>query len=831
MTPKGTRPDEKARRSHPLDPDRDDSVLADGEPDLLGEIRRALRSDQPLDLLAPISTLLSVIDPRDRNPFAPEPDIEIPTMDEMVTSFAAIPGVETTALLAMLAGLAPDEVARRRAERLLGRRHDPLPAWLAGLGRAETAATNEVVHVLGDAEDVMVEVRLAGGDVLTAVVHIDHNLGSVVRDAFVVPDRLDVLGRLLGESMDRHMEIRRVDPADARARVTEAIARGAMTVPPYESDTWPMCRPVVEWMVRLLPEGGRSHERPEWSEDETAILAEDFLASSLGRPFDDTDHRDLLDSILWFATGYGPGDPLRWSPGSVEILLLDWIPRKIAASRSFLAQVPALLRDFVRYCHARRSIPEDLTEETVGMVDLLEQDYLEAIGSPRLQGPLAVLAAAGAYDPGDGDDGRFDPFDSADFARMALDSLAEDVGGTKALDALDDAPLPDEELAWDGIPDDLAARVAEILALCDECCDALLDEEARTASRRLLAALARRGPEGIRRPGRAETAAAAVCWIVARDNLLLGGSTGQVYAKDLMAHFGLTGSPSGRAGSLLRAAGLERAFLGAEVDMLVSSRRHRILEQRQRLLSLLEDEAADPEPAGLRLAPSPEPQDDGPGAAGGSPGEGDADSGRPRLFSVPRVEKDTSPATGDGPHRHRLKVTIDGTRPPVWRRIEVPSTMTLAELHDVVQVAFGWEDANLHHFEIGRTRYGVDDGMGWGDPPVDEASAVLADVAPAGSRFTYTYDFGDNWEHRIVVEAVEPVTPTEVLPRCTGGRRAGPPEDVGGVWGYERLVEAMADPGHPERDELLDWLGGPFDPTAFDAAVVTRALRAQGRRR
>ena len=114
-----------------------------------------------------------------------------------------------------------------------------------------------------------------------------------------------------------------LDPADARARITEAIELGAITVPPLETDTWPACRPLVEWMVGLLPDGGTGYVRPEWPDEARQALAERFFASPFGAGLDDADRRGLLESLVWFGADYGPGDPLRWSPVAVEMLMAD----------------------------------------------------------------------------------------------------------------------------------------------------------------------------------------------------------------------------------------------------------------------------------------------------------------------------------------------------------------------------------------------------------------------------------------------------------------------------------------------------------------------------
>ncbi|RBQ15795.1 plasmid pRiA4b ORF-3 family protein [Spongiactinospora rosea] len=175
---------------------------------------------------------------------------------------------------------------------------------------------------------------------------------------------------------------------------------------------------------------------------------------------------------------------------------------------------------------------------------------------------------------------------------------------------------------------------------------------------------------------------------------------------------------------------------------------------------------------------------------------------------------------------HRIKVTLDGIRPPIWRRLEVPSAITLRDLHEVVQAAFGWEDYHMWVFDSPLGRHGITDP----ELKIADASAVLLHEAiPAvGDRLQYTYDFGDNWKHTIQVQAVAPAASDIAYPRCLAGRRACPPEDCGGAWGYGYLLEILADPDHDEHRERLRWLGiasdGDFDSEAFDLAATNDAL-------
>jgi Plasmid pRiA4b ORF-3-like protein len=175
---------------------------------------------------------------------------------------------------------------------------------------------------------------------------------------------------------------------------------------------------------------------------------------------------------------------------------------------------------------------------------------------------------------------------------------------------------------------------------------------------------------------------------------------------------------------------------------------------------------------------------------------------------------------------HRLKVTLRGSKPPIWRRFEVPSDATLARLHAIIQLGFGWEDCHLWVFETLSGRYGSS------DPDLEIRSAEskkLSAVADwPGDKLRYEYDFGDGWEHDIVVEAVQPAEPGVIYPRCTAGKRACPPEDCGGIPGYYRLLSTLANPRHENYAQMLQWLGisspADFDPDRFDLEEANQYL-------
>jgi hypothetical protein len=173
---------------------------------------------------------------------------------------------------------------------------------------------------------------------------------------------------------------------------------------------------------------------------------------------------------------------------------------------------------------------------------------------------------------------------------------------------------------------------------------------------------------------------------------------------------------------------------------------------------------------------------------------------------------------------YQLKVTLRDTHPAIWRRIQVPDSILLPHLHGVLQLAMGWTNSHLHLFQVGKLNFAEpspDDDL----PVIDYSSVQLNQVAPdVGDSLVYLYDFGDSWGHDIVVEKILPGdTGTQIL-GCLDGQRACPPEDVGGAWRYTEFVKAIRNPRHPEHTEMLEWVGGAFDPDKFDLPGVNRML-------
>lgn len=183
----------------------------------------------------------------------------------------------------------------------------------------------------------------------------------------------------------------------------------------------------------------------------------------------------------------------------------------------------------------------------------------------------------------------------------------------------------------------------------------------------------------------------------------------------------------------------------------------------------------------------------------------------------------------------RLHIGLKYTEPEIWRLVEVPAEITLKDLHMVIQAAMGWDNAHLFEFHVGRERI-VGPGLGdtgfAGTRPPSAARVALADLAANRvKRFAYVYDMGDSWEHVIKIQKTLPADPTAGYPRLIDGAERCPPEDVGGIPGFEAFLEAINDPKHPDHADRLDWYGGPFDPADMDRTRITKRLAAIASRR
>ena len=201
--------------------------------------------------------------------------------------------------------------------------------------------------------------------------------------------------------------------------------------------------------------------------------------------------------------------------------------------------------------------------------------------------------------------------------------------------------------------------------------------------------------------------------------------------------------------------------------------------------------------------------------------------------------KKTTPARGRSGEIsvYQLKVTLQGIKPAIWRRIQVPGHIKLGVFHEILQEVMGWTNTHLHQFVIQGKHFGAPHKESDSPATEDENKLTLAEaIHLAGAIFSYEYDFGDGWEHQLKVENVLPVEGNNLFPACLAGTRACPPEDCGGPYGYQELLEALREPHHERHEELAEWLsefseGEGFDPERFNLTWINQALRAMAKRR
>ena len=191
---------------------------------------------------------------------------------------------------------------------------------------------------------------------------------------------------------------------------------------------------------------------------------------------------------------------------------------------------------------------------------------------------------------------------------------------------------------------------------------------------------------------------------------------------------------------------------------------------------------------------------------------------------MPKKPKKES-VTVDGPTNlvYQMKITLEEVKPPIWRRIQVKGDITLKVLHKIIQLVMGWSNSHLHEFSIF--------GESYGDPEqevgLDEKKVRLKKLnLEEKDKFIYTYDFGDNWEHVILVEKILPMDAEAQYPICLKGKRSCPPEDCGVPWGYMDLLDVLNDPNDPEYDERIEWIGDDFDSELFDVEKINWKLRS-----
>jgi hypothetical protein len=341
------------------------------ETELMDTLLAGVDSPTPGPLLGVVGLLLSA---------AAGSDDPAATLDDLVRSFSAVDRLETSAALLAMATLTVDPDLRRRVRREIAERGHVLPRWLAELDRSTPVdRAVEVSTVFRDADELLVGVTVPGGHPLTAVVRIDNELGAVATDGYVLESPLATVLALLTEDDEPDVRVHDIPAADARARITAAVQELDRGPSPFVSETWAESRPLVEWMLSLLPEGGQDDVLRDLSEDELDAIADRFLAG--GAPWSDDDLRPLLDEVLAAGSANGIGDPLVWSPANVR-QLLDPRLLRLDPGTPRLDRVPDLLRDLIRFGHAERGLRHELTDDVLAAVDASAATFLAAVRRP-----------------------------------------------------------------------------------------------------------------------------------------------------------------------------------------------------------------------------------------------------------------------------------------------------------------------------------------------------------------------------------------------------------------------------------------------------------------
>ncbi len=325
-------------------------------------LRRAL-GGHPLGLLSIASMMIHVAKPDSLT--SPEGDGD--NFDRILPDLINTRNRETTALLAVIGELLVDDPEPQlQCRREVAERGEHLPRWIGALSRVEVYRAVRRSYVFGDVDELVIGMRLEGGHELTVAVGIDHNMLSSVVDAGVLKDPIDrVLARVAETSTDT--SVLNMPLNNARAWIEDALSKPTF-VP--KSEAWPLYRPLVQWLVGRLPEGGE-RRLPAGDPESNEMLCNAFFATSSAAPFTEAGHREMLLDLF----ESGTGDPLRWSEARVERAISvmsyfgDRFPLEVALD------APDLLRAFIPFAHAQSGIRDELTSRTLAAIDELRSNY------------------------------------------------------------------------------------------------------------------------------------------------------------------------------------------------------------------------------------------------------------------------------------------------------------------------------------------------------------------------------------------------------------------------------------------------------------------------
>ena len=586
---------------------------------LVVDLRRRMRDPDPWQLLAYLSSIVEVADS------SHGVDGQPPRIAALVESFIGVDLAETTAALTALAVLVQDDDVVADIEQELSHRTQPMPLWLRDL-RETTVSSAQLMTAQGDrGENVLLGIEWSGGGGSAFLVYVDHLLGTVVRDAFPTPVPIDEVMRQLDEvsrdplhPSDR-VAFEELDLAEARSLVEEALDNSDEASRDPESDTWPAGRPILDWLLGTMPEGGEGWAKQDGVGDlddlddladldgdgssldelvETLLdsrreLVDQFTTSTAATlaGLDLTSEKDRAALALIVGTaGPMPDEEfLRWTPDRVGDLLFGMLPRTLLVDEHIARRIPQLLKAFAVWCLGQAAAPDRDVVAVRDAVDEFGPDYVGLVTSFEA---LRLREAVKDYARLLGDSVGIVPVlettDTFDWTEFALDRAAAEVGGREALTALDAEPLPDEDFDWSVVPADIRGPVTETVALLDALATERFDVEFRTACRRFLATAVSGDPDIFRRRGSTASAAAVAAWLVGRANGIVARGGDGMTAGDLWAHFGLKGGSSSRGPTFRKAAGLDPYALGDSLghpEWLTSATRRHLVRRRDDALA------------------------------------------------------------------------------------------------------------------------------------------------------------------------------------------------------------------------------------------------------
>lgn len=524
---------------------------------------------------------------------------EIPPVQELAMQMLEATPAETEPLVRLWAQMLDDELFGRRIAKMLPtattRR---LPEWIRRAEEIRPFRAAALVSPVKIEETILLEVSTAGRSV-TLAAGVDRSGSPFLEDAYLADGPLSNIIEFSRTDLPTPIDVVTLSLADAGARLREAFEMSTHMFPPIETESWPGTRPLLEWMLRKLPDGGTGYEIRMWEPEDIEELVTDFRSSPFAAELaeEEIGHAHLL---FEFQCNYGNNDPLRWSGTFVERLMCDLYPRKVMTSEDDLLLMPTTLAALVRYANDRSGVDPSFTQNALGAIEDNREEYTARVRGDHL-GVESTADLFGRLLTGVDDD---ETMFSSDFdgetaeesvlgdhvsfiATLLIGSGAEAAGGIDALQTLTDEPLPTEDLDTTGMADDVVDRLTSLVPEIRRVASEVFEEpELATAALRLLAEIGRGDPAIFRRRTADRTLLAALFWIVGKNNNLFTGQwgiDGNLTIGELQSDLGVSTSPKQTAEKLLHAAGHElhydEVILG-DPRYLISAHRQRIIENR-----------------------------------------------------------------------------------------------------------------------------------------------------------------------------------------------------------------------------------------------------------